>query len=142
MFSKEESKQLREEFWIAFRKSFPKNWILYDTKIKDFTFKFYFDTKKAMVTLDVEPQGLEKRMELWEKLVSLKSILISDYLPNAVFEDYFVLDNQKEISRIYVDKVNVSIHNKNTWRETMEFLKENMIQFEAFFEEYEDILKG
>lgn len=142
MFSKEESKKLREEFWIAFGKSFPRKWILYDTKIKDFTFKFYFDTKKAMVTLDVEPQELENRIELWEKLISLKSILLGDYLPDAVFEDYFVLDNQKEISRIYVEKEDVSIHNKNTWQETMVFLKEHMIQFEDFFEEYEDILKG
>ena len=142
MFSKEESKKLREEFWIAFGKSFPRKWILYDTKIKDFTFKFYFDTKRALVALDVEPQELENRIELWEKLISLKSILLADYLPNAIFEDYFVLDNQKEISRIYVEKENVSIHNKNTWQETMVFLKENMIQFEAFFEEYEDVLKG
>lgn len=142
MFSKEESKKLREEFWIAFGKSFQRKWILYDTKIKDFTFKFYFDTKKAMVTLDVEPQELENRIELWEKLISLKSILLGDYLPDAVFEDYFVLDNQKEISRIYVEKADVSIHNKNTWQETMVFLKEHMIQFEDFFEEYEDILKG
>ena len=142
MFSKEESKKLREEFWIAFGKSFPRKWILYDTKIKDFTFKFYFDTKRALVALDVEPQELENRIELWEKLISLKSILLADYLPNAIFEDYFVLDNQKEISRIYVEKENVSIHNKNTWQETMVFLKENMIQFEAFFEEYEDVLKS
>ncbi len=142
MFSKEESKKLREEFWIAFGKSFPRKWILYDTKIKDFSFKFYFDTKKALVALDVEPQELEKRIELWEKLVSLKSILLREYLADAIFEDYFVLDNQKEISRIYVEKNKVSIHNKNTWQETMEFLKENMIQFEAFFVEYEDVLKG
>lgn len=142
MFGKEESKKLREEFWIAFGRSFPRKWILYNTKIKDFSFKFHFDTKKALVSLDVEPQELERRIELWEKLLSLKSVLLDDYLPNAIFEDYFVLDNQKEISRIYVKKDNVSIHNKNTWQETMEFLKGNMIRFEAFFENYQDILKG
>jgi hypothetical protein len=142
MFGKEESKKLREEFWIAFGRSFPRKWILYNTKIKDFSFKFHFDTKKALVTLDVEPQELERRIELWEKLLSLKSVLLDDYLPNAIIDDYFVLDNQKEISRIYVEKDNVSIHNKNTWQETMEFLKGNMIRFEAFFENYQDILKG
>lgn len=141
MFSKEESKKLREEFWIAFGKSFPRKWILYHTKIKDLSFKFHFDTKKALVVLDVEPQALEQRMELWEKLLSLKSILLGDYLPDAIFEDYFVLDNQKEISRIYVERNNVSIHNKNTWQETMEFLNRNMILFEAFFEEYKDVLR-
>ena len=56
-----------------------------------------------------------------EKLVSLKSILKEEYMPNAIFEDYFLLDNGKEISRIYVEVHNVSIHNKNTWQDTMLF---------------------
>jgi hypothetical protein len=34
----------------------------------------------------------------------------------------------------------VSIHNKDTWQQTMEFLKEKMALMEAFFEEYKDYL--
>ena len=41
MFSKEEAAKIKKEFWTSFGKSFPKKWILYDTKIKDFAFKFY-----------------------------------------------------------------------------------------------------
>ncbi len=36
MFSKDESKKLREDFWIFFGKSFPRKWILYNTKIKGY----------------------------------------------------------------------------------------------------------
>lgn len=93
-----------------------------------------------MVSIDVEHRDLAVRMELWEKLVSLKSILKEDYLPEAHFEDSFVLENQKEISRIYIKKEGVSIHNKNTWQETMEFLSENMIKLEGFFMEYKEVL--
>ena len=50
MFSKEEAANLKKEFWTAFGKSFPKKWLLYDTKIKDFSFKFYADNKKAEVS--------------------------------------------------------------------------------------------
>ena len=39
MFSKQEAQQLKKDFWIAFGKSFPRKWLLYDTKIKDFSFK-------------------------------------------------------------------------------------------------------
>lgn len=141
MFSKEDSRKLREEFWISFGKSFPSKWILYNTKIKDFSFKFYFDTKKAMVVLDIEDQNLENRIEYYEKMVSLKSLLLA-YLPDAVYEDIYFLDNGKEISRIYVEKNGVSIHNKNTWQETMVFLNDHMQQFEAFFYEYEDVIKA
>lgn len=142
MFSKEESKKLRQDFWISFGKSYPKKWILYDTKIKDFSLKFHFDTSKAMVSIDIESKDLENRIELWEKLISLKSVLQENYIPNITFEEYTYLQNQTEISRIYIEKENVSIHNKNTWQETMIFLNKNMIQFEAFFRDFEDMLNS
>ncbi|MCM4153124.1 DUF4268 domain-containing protein [Arenibacter sp. N53] len=141
MFSKEEAKKLRHDFWISFGKSFPRKWILYNTGIKDFSFKFHFDMKSAMVSMDIESQDLEKRLELWEKLISLRSILIEEYLPKAVFEDTVFLESGKEISRVSVDLKNVSIHNKNTWQETMVFLKDHMASFEEFYNEFEDIIQ-
>lgn len=142
MFSKEESRIIRQEFWTSFGKSFPRKWILYNTKIKGFSFKFHFDTKKAFVALDVEG-NLENRIRYWEKLVSLKSILQEDYLAEAIFEEEHFLENGKEISRIFVPlNAKVSIHNKNSWRETMEFFNQTMSQFEVFFEEYKDIIKS
>lgn len=140
MFSKEESRQLRHEFWTSFGKSFPRKWILYNTQIKGLSFKFYFDTKKALVTLDLE-DDLENRVNCWEKLVTLQAILHDQYLPDAIYDETFYLDNGKEISRIYVPLTNkVSIHNKNTWRETMEFFNEKMSLFEDFFNEYKDVI--
>ena len=139
MFSKEDSRKLREEFWIAFGKSFPNKWILYKTKIKGLSFKFHFDLRMAMVSIDIDTD-FEQRIKVWEKLVALKSILLDEYLPEAVYEDFFLLDNKKEISRIYVELINVSIHNKNTWRETMEFLNQSMLKIEIFFEEYKHVI--
>lgn len=146
MFSKEESRRLREEFWTSFGKSFPKKWILYDTKVKGLSFKFHFDTKLALVALDLEDVpiaiGMENRITYWGKLQSLKSILTEEFLPEAIFEEAYFLDNGKEISRIYVKlEHKVSIHDKNTWKMVMEFFNKNMILFEDFFVEYEDILK-
>jgi len=142
MFSKAASRKLREDFWISFGKSFPRKWILYNTKIKYFSFKFYFDTRKAMVTLDIEDQNIENRIKYWDKMISLKAILLDEFLPEAIFDEAYILDNKKEISRIYLEKHQVSIHNKNTWQETMVFLNENMKKFEAFYLEYEDFIKA
>jgi hypothetical protein len=142
MFSKEDSRLLRQEFWTSFGKSFPRKWLLYNTKIKGLSFKFYFDTKKAFVCLDLE-DDLDNRINYWEKLLALKNILLDDYLPDTIYEEEFYLENGKEISRIYVPlEQKVSIHNKNTWRDTMEFFNEKMLLFEAFFEEYKDVIKG
>jgi hypothetical protein len=141
MFSKEESRLLRQDFWTSFGKSFPRKWLLYNTKIKGLSFKFHFNTKSALISLDLE-DDLENRINCWEKLVALKTILHSEYLPEAIYEEEYFLDNGKEISRIYIPlEQKVSIHNKNTWREVMEFFNVNMILFETFFEEYKDIIK-
>lgn len=139
MFSKEESARIRQEFWTCFGKSFPKKWILYNTKIKDLSFKFYFDTKKAMVVMDIE-NSCEKRKIYFEKMQSLKSIL-QDFIPEIIYCQNYFLDNGKEIARIYVEKQNVCIHNKNTWQETIEFLNQNMLMFEDFWTEYQDFIK-
>ncbi len=142
MFSKEESRLLREQFWISFGKSFPRKWILYNTKMKGLNFKFHFDTKKALVALDLEDH-LENRINYWDKLQALKTILTRDYLPEAIFEETYFLENGKEISRIYRPlKQNVSIHNKNSWQAVMVFFNETMRLFEAFFEDYQDVIKG
>ncbi|MFD1162430.1 MULTISPECIES: DUF4268 domain-containing protein [Hwangdonia] len=140
MFSKEESRLLRQEFWTSFGKSFPRKWILYNTKLKGVSFKFHFDTKSALVALDVE-DDLEYRIKYWEKLLALKSILLDEYLPDAIFDEEYYLENHKEISRIYVPlNQKVSIHNKNSWRDVMEFFNEKMTLFEAFFEEYKEVI--
>ena len=142
MFSKEDSKKLRQAFWTAFGKSYPRKWILYHTKIKGLQLKFHFDVKKAMVSLDVETDDLERRIELWDKLLSLKSLLITDYLSNAIFEDSYLMENGKEISRIYVLRENVSVHNKKSWQETMIFLDTHMKKLEAFFEDYREVIEA
>ena len=93
-----------------------------------------------MVSMDIEHSDLARRMELWEKLISLKSILKEEYLPEAIYEDSFLLENQKEISRVYVEKSDVSIHNKDTWQETMVFLETRMLLLETFFVEYRELI--
>ncbi|WP_248723162.1 DUF4268 domain-containing protein [Seonamhaeicola sp. ML3] len=142
MFSKEESRLLRQEFWTSFGKSFPRKWILYNTKLKGFSFKFHFDNKKALVALDLE-DDLEHRIKYWEKLTALKSILLDEYLPNAIFDEEYILENYKEISRIYVPlEQKVSIHNKNSWQTVMVFFNEKMSLFEAFFDEYKEVIES
>lgn len=141
MFSREESRRMKQDFWTSFGKSFPTKWILYDTKIKGLAFKFHFDNKIALVTLDIE-DDLEQRIVNWEKLESLKAILLNDYLPEAIYDETFFLENGKEISRVFVQlDQKVSIHNKDTWRDVMVFFNTNMALFEDFFENYKDFFE-
>jgi hypothetical protein len=142
MFSKEESAKLRKEFWTSFGKSFPKKWLLYNTKIKGFSFKFVADRKKAMVCLDIENPEELINLLYFDKMISLKSLLENE-LPRIIFNDDYELESGKKIHRIYVPfDGKFSVYNKNTWRDCFEFYMETMPKFETFFFEYEDVIKN
>jgi Domain of unknown function (DUF4268) len=141
MYTKEESQRLKREFWVSFAEKYPRKWLLYDTKIKDFSFKFYVDNKKAQVLIDIEMRDAEKRKSYFEKLESLKTILNEDFVKDLVFDDRFTLESEKTICRIWVEKLNVSVSNRNYWDEIFDFFNYNMDKLERFFLEYEDFIK-
>jgi hypothetical protein len=115
-------KRILDKFWEVF----PRKWILYDTKIKDFAFKFYCDNKKAEVSLDIEIKDEIFRNAYYEKLWSLESILEEELKCELYKDEFYTLENGKVISRFWVEKHGVSIYNKNTWQEIFEFFVENV----------------
>lgn len=141
MFSKEEAQRIKREFWVSFAEENPRKWLLYNTKIKDVAFKFYVDNKKAQVSLEIEPKENKNRIIYYEKIESLKTILLEEYLPDAIFERDLYLENGKVISKIWVEKNQVSSNNRNTWPDIFDFFSDNMDRFERFFYEYEDYIK-
>tara|TARA_B100000809_G_C14795129_1_gene408172 strand:- start:105 stop:539 length:435 start_codon:yes stop_codon:yes gene_type:complete len=140
MFSKDEAARLRKEFWTSFGKSFPRKWLLYNTKIKGFSFKFVADRKKAFVCLDIEhPEEIANEL-LYDQMISLKALLETE-IPEVIFNAEYELESGKKIHRIYVPfEGKFSVYNKNNWRDCYEFYVEIMPKFELFFYEYEDFI--
>lgn len=141
MYSREESQRLKREFWVAFAEKYPRKWVLYDTKIKDFSFKFYVDNKKAQVLIDIEQRSDEKRIAYFEKLEALKSILEEEFIKDLVFEKNYTLESGKTISRIWVEKLGVGFSNRNNWDAIFDFFNENMHALEMFYLEYDEFIK-
>ncbi|MDY0989899.1 hypothetical protein BSF41_26420 [Flavobacterium sp. ACN2] len=141
MYSREESQRIKREFWVAFAEKYPRKWVLYDTKIKDFSFKFYVDNKKAQVLIDIEHRSDEKRIAYFEKLEALKNILEEEFIKDLVFEKNYTLESGKNISRIWVEKLGVGFSNKNTWDTIFDFFNENMHALEMFYLEYDEFIK-
>ena len=142
MFSREESKQIREQFWIFFEKRYPRKWLLYDTKVKEINLKFSFDNQKAMVSFDIETHDEVFREYYYDKFVSLKNLLKAEISEDIIIEKDFLRSSGKIISRVYITKPDVNIHNKKNWPEVFDFFYENMPMFELFWYEYEDIIKA
>lgn len=141
MFSKEESKKVREEFWTGFGKQSTRKWILYDTRIKELQLKFTFNNREARVSMEISSKDEIIRSYYFDKLISLKAILLSEYLPEAVFEENFVLPENKVISSVYVVLNGVNINSKKDWPVVSSFFQEKMDLLERFFREYEDYIR-
>jgi hypothetical protein len=150
MYSKEEAKEIREAFWDRFRtystgrrlrKKLPGSWILTRTGVKALNLGFHVDREVAQVGIDLETRNMDKRLELYEKLESVKRIL-EEYMQGPMnWELEYIRENGKSISRIYVQKDGVDIYDRGTWQEAHRFMYEQMMRLEDFFREYRDFLK-
>jgi len=150
MFSKEEAKKLREEFWDQFkrmssgrraRKKLPGNWMLDQTGIKALNLRFHVDREVVQVGIDLETRNMDKRIELYEKLESLKKLLEKAMDAPLVWELEYIRENGKSVSRIYLQMEGVDIYKRETWSKAHTFMYANMMKLEAFFQEYRDFLK-
>ena len=140
MYSKAEMQQLKRDFWIAFAEAYPRKWILYDTKIKDFSFKFHADGKEQAVMLDIEHRDPEKRHAYFDKVVTLREILETEFLPELDYIRDHTLDTGKVISRIWVRQYGLSVGNREHWPPIFAFFAAKMSGFEAFFADYGDYI--
>jgi len=141
MYSREESQKIKREFWVAFAEKYPRKWVLYDTKIKDFSFKFFVDNKKAQVLIDIEHRSDEKRTAYFEKIEALKNILEEEFVQDLVYEKNYTLESGKTISRIWVEKQGVGFSNRNNWDAIFDFFFEKMNALEMFYLEYDEFIK-
>jgi hypothetical protein len=71
----------------------------------------------------------------------LKNILEEEFISDLVFVKNFSLENGKTISRIWVEKLNVSVSNKKYSDEIFAFFNEKMSALELFYIEYDEFIK-
>ena len=67
--------------------------------------------------------------------------LTSPVIKDLVFENKYTLESEKTISRIWVEKLEVSVSNRQYWDEIFDFFNEKMNMLERFYLEYEDYIK-
>jgi hypothetical protein len=150
MYSKEEAKNIRLQFWNRFkswsgrkrnRKGLKGKWIMNDTGIKQMKLKFIFEEKQALVCIEIDTKNLDKRIELWEKMESLKSVLESKAPFSLKWELDFTLQSGKTVSRIYEQLDHVNIYDPSCWKKVNDFFYSRMSVLEEFYLEYRDYLK-
>lgn len=141
MFSREQSKEIREQFWVFFGKRYPRKWLLYNTGVKDLSLKFDFDTSRALVAIDATSRDELDRAYYFDKIISLKNIMLEEISRNMLFEEQYLLQSGKMISRAYLQLDPVNIHNKKHWPEVFDFFHQYMSRLESVYLEYQDFIK-
>jgi hypothetical protein len=112
-----------------------------NTGIRQLKLKFDFDENRAAVGFDVETRNMDKRIHVYGKLERLKTILETAMGQTLIWDIDHILPTGKSISRVYLEKNNVSIYQKEDWPQVIDFFYKNMIILEKVFEEYKDYLK-
>lgn len=142
MYSKDELKNLKLEFWesfAAFCKVQPrlrrrkKIWTLYDTKVKGVELKFDATRNGAFVILEVNHKSEEARLEMFERLTWYKDTLEKDFPEGLSWDICYVRDTGKQVARIYTSKSGIDFHRRQDWGEFFSFMASQMYLLERNF---------
>ena len=109
--------------------------------MKALNLRFHVDREVAQVGIDLETRNMDKRIELFEKLESVKKVLEEAMNSAMIWELDYIRENGKSVSRIYIQKEGVDIYDQKTWPSAHQFMYENMMKLEAFYREYRDYFK-
>ena len=142
MYSKDELKNLKLEFWESFAafcevqpylRGRKKIWTLYDTKVKGVELKFDATREGAFVILEVNHRGEEARLEMFERLTWDKDTLETDFPEGLTWDICFVRDTGKQVARIYTSKSGIDFHRRQDWGEFFSFMASQMYLLERNF---------
>lgn len=142
MYSKDELKNLKLEFWESFAaycevqpylRGRKKTWTLYDTKVKGVELKFDATRNGAFVILEVNHRNEEARLEMFERLTWYKDTLETDFPEGLSWDICFVRDTGKQVARIYTSKSGIDFHRRQDWGEFFSFMASQMYLLERNF---------
>ena len=142
MYSKDELKKLKIEFWESFAaycevqpylRLRRKMWTLYNTKVKGVELKFDANRKGAYVILEVNHRQEEERLEMYERLTWYKETLEKDFPDGLIWDCCFVRETGNEVARIYVAKEGLDLHRREHWGDFFSFMARQMYLLERNF---------
>lgn len=150
MYSKEEVKALRLDFWqklsnrtrrLPGQKGRKRMWIFDNTGIKGLDLRFEVGREKVTVALEINHRREDKRLELYEKLEAAKKPFEEAFGEPLIWDYIYTKENGREVCRVYTETPG-DMHDRESWSETHTFMIDRMMRLETAFQEVKDYLKG
>ncbi|MDP3912658.1 MAG: DUF4268 domain-containing protein [Bacteroidota bacterium] len=151
MYSKDETKLLRKEFWIVFARrceivpelrSRKKKWVLYDTGLSGIDLKFEVTRHAAMVMVEINSRQETRRLEAFETMQKYRKLLEDGFAEPLIWDFCVTREGGQEVCRIYTSLPNVDFHRQNQWPDIFNFFIDNMLILENNFMEIKDGLEA
>lgn len=149
MYSREEVKILKRNFWTGFDafcaelprfKIRKRKWILYNTKIKGVELKFDATRDGAYVIFELNHPKTSKRLEMFELMKKYK-VVVDQFFADAEWQEQFEKPCGTMVSRIYRHLGGLDIHRQEQWPEFYPFLSREMCHCERMFKEMRELLQ-
>lgn len=150
MYSREELKQLKKDFWEGFglfctnypilgkRKS---KFMLYNTKMKGVELKFDATRDGAFVILEFNHRNEAERLSKYEQFERYKVLMEEEFPEGLIWDFAYRLETGQEVCRIYSQKPGIDIHRRYQWMEFYRFMADEMMKLERAFREVKDVIQ-
>ncbi len=141
MYSKEELRQLKKDFWegyAAFCRNMPemsgrKDDFLLNTKMKGVQFRYDATRRGAEVILEINLRDENERLRIYSQLERFRPMMEVDFPEGLIWDFAYVRPGGKEVCRIYSRREGIDIHRRDDWPEFYLFLSANMLKLEQAF---------
>ncbi len=149
MLSREQQKQLNIEFWNEFRKFMNHfkssngkriNWLSYPSDVKNVYIRLQADGKGARLCFDIQPKDDGIRAIIWEQMTELKKVMENNMTYETIWLEKMWNDEGRSFSRIMWQQEDVDFYLTKDRIVIFEFLKNRLVEFDAFYQEFKEIL--
>ena len=149
MFSKDEGKEIKAEFWnklgnktrkIKGQRGRVKVWVGDKTGVKGVDLRFEVGRKKIVVALEINHKQEDKRLFLYEKLEATKTIFEDIYGEPLTWDYSYEKEYGEIVCRIY-SEMDGDYFISEQWPGIFSFMIDRMVKMEKAFAEVQDFLK-
>lgn len=148
MFSKEEEKAIRLQFWSTLEKRMESikgvhgnkvSWMSFNTKIKPLYFRMEADNVGARLCIDIQFNDDGIRELFYEQFTEFENLLSERFESQLNWYANFEHSNGKTISRIAIEKTGVKLYNREDWPIMHDFLIDQFVRLESFWAEFGEV---
>lgn len=142
MYSREEAKRLKEQFWTSFGQymiGVPSadmekvNWVNYKTGIKHLFFRMDGTNKTAVIMIEITHPDPSIRELMFAQFVELKNVLHTALGEEWEWDPVYYDAYGKETARISLSLDKVSVFKNTDWPTLISFFKPRIIAIDEFW---------